>query len=71
MRVRRAREGGASLALFHQRIVFAGVHQAIVGLVGGVALEHVEDEALLDGLAHAVDVERVRLAVGAEPAEDL
>ena len=40
-------------------------------LVAGVVLQHVEDEALLDGLLHRVEVERLRQPVRALAAEQL
>ena len=58
------------LALAHLRVVRDGLDEPVVGLVGRVVLEHVEDEAFLDGLPHAVEVERPRLAVRARGAED-
>ena len=42
------------LSLVVPRVVLDLLQQAPVGLVGGVVGEHVEDEPLLDGLAHAV-----------------
>ena len=39
------------------------------GVVGLVALEHVEDVLLLDGLAHRVQMKLDRLAIRAWPAE--
>ena len=52
------------------------VFLAVVGelereLVGRVVLQHVEDEAFLDGLAHRIHVERLRQAVRPGPAEQL
>ena len=56
--------------------VFGFVGLPVVGeperrLVGGVVAQHVEDEALLDGLLHRVQVERVRHAVDALVPEQL
>ena len=39
------------------RIVLDGLFELIVGLVGHVVLEHVQDEAFLDGLTHRIEVE--------------
>jgi len=52
-------------------VVLGRLDEAVVGPVGGVVGEHVEDEALLDSLAHAVEVEGHGLTVGAGAAEDL
>ncbi len=43
-------------------VVGDGLLDPPVGLVGRVVGEHVEDEALLDGLAHGVEVERLESA---------
>ena len=59
------------LALVVARVVLDLLQQAPVGLVGGVAREHVEDELLLDGLAHGVAVEGLELPVGPLGAEEL
>jgi hypothetical protein len=56
------RRGG--LLLVQLRVVGDGLGELEEALVGRVALEHVEDEALLDGLAHGVEVKGHRLAVG-------
>ena len=53
------------------RVVLDGLLQAVVRLVGHVVLQHVEDEALLDRLAHGVQVEGVGEAVRAARAEAL
>jgi len=45
--------------------------QPPVGRISGVIRQHVEDEALLDGLAHTVQVEGLELAIRALPAEKL
>ena len=71
MQAHEPRQGPGRLALVHLGIVLDGLDQPVVGLVGRVVLEHVEDEALLDGLAHGVEVEGLGLAVGPRPAEDL
>ena len=46
-------------------------NQPVVRLVGRVVLEHIEDEAFLDGLPHAVEMERLGFAVRSRPAENL
>jgi hypothetical protein len=46
------------------------LEEAPVGRVRRVAREHVEDEALFDRLSHAVQVERLELAIGALRAKD-
>ncbi|OPY10152.1 MAG: hypothetical protein A4E68_00026 [Syntrophaceae bacterium PtaB.Bin095] len=58
------------LAFVHLGIVFDGFDQPVIGLVRGVVLENVEDETLVDGLTHAVEMKRLRLAVRAGSAED-
>ena len=53
-------------------IIFDGLPDIPVGLVGHVGLQHVEDEALPDCLAHRVEVEGLMpLGVGIEPPEQL
>ena len=54
------------LAALKHRVALDGLADAVVALIGGVTFEHVEDEALLDGLTHRIDVERAvpHLAVG-------
>ncbi len=59
------------LVLVVAGVVLDRLQEAPVGLVGGVALQHVEDETLLDSLPHAVKVERLELAVLTLPAEQL
>ncbi|GEM_PF-6227346 len=58
-----------------ERVVLQSLGQTVVALHRGVVLQHIEDEALLDGLFHGVAVERVVLhsAVGLRVriAEDL
>ena len=51
-------------------VVFDLLLQAPVRLVGGVGAEHVENEPLLDRLAHAVEVEGLELAVRLFLAEE-
>ena len=58
-------------ALVVARVVLDLLQQAPVRLVGGVAGEHVEDEPLVDRLAHAVAMEALELAVGPLAAEQL
>ena len=53
------------------RILLDLLEQPPVGAVGGVVRQHVQDEALLDGLAHGVEVERLVGAVGLAGAEEL
>ena len=53
------------LLLVVARVVLDLLQQPPVGRVGRVVREHVEDEALLDRLAHAVEVEGLELPVGA------
>ena len=55
-----ARELRGRLLLVDLRVVLDRLDQPVVRLVGRVVLEHVEDEALLDGLPHRVEVERDR-----------
>ena len=58
------------LPLVVPRVVLDLLQQAPVGLVGGVAGEHVEDEPLLDRLAHAVEMEGRELPVRLLLAEE-
>ena len=53
------------------RVVLDLLEQPPVGLVGCVVLENVEDETLLDGLPHAVQMEGLELSVGPLGAEEL
>ena len=53
------------LLLLDLGVVRDRLDEAVVGLVGGVVGEHVEDEALLDRLTRAVEVKGHRFAVGA------
>ena len=59
------------LLLRQRRIVLDRLHQPVVGGVGGVVRQHVEDEALLDRLPHAVEVEGLGHAARARPPEQL
>jgi hypothetical protein len=59
------------LLLVVARVGLDRLQQAPIRLVGGVAGQNVEDEAFLDGLAHAVEVERAELPVRALDAEQL
>jgi hypothetical protein len=52
-------------------IVLDLLEQPPVGLVGGIVGQHVEDEPLLDRLAHAVEVEGLELPVRTLRAEEL
>lgn len=52
-------------------VVEDGFLDAPVGRVGDVVGQHVEDEALLDRLAHGVEVERLELPLGVARAEQL
>ena len=69
-----AHEAGESLGgllLFDLGIALRGFEEPIVGAVEGVILQYIKDETLLDGLAHAVFVERLGLAVGVRLTENL
>ena len=57
-------DGGALVDL-GLRPVLAVVCEPERQLVRRVVLQHIEDEAFLDGLAHGIDVERLRQVVGA------
>ena len=59
------------LAFVVAGVVLDLLQETPVGLVGRVAREHIEDEPLLDRLAHAVEVERLELAVRPLAAEEL
>ena len=59
------------LLLRQVRIVFDGLHQPVIGGVGGVVLHHVENETLLDGLPHGVEVKRLRQSARALAPEQL
>ena len=62
MQLHEAGQRPRRLPALHVGIVLAGLEQPEVGLVGGVVLQHVEDEPFLDGLAHGVAVNRVAVA---------
>ena len=55
-------DGPAGLGCLVGGVVGDGLLDAPVGLVGRVVGQHVEDEALLDGLAHGVEVEGLEAA---------
>ena len=59
------------LALVVARVVLDLLQEPPIRLVGRVVREHVEDESLLDRLAHRVAVEGLELPVGPLPAEEL
>ena len=59
------------LTLFVARVVVDLLQEPPVGLVGRVVREHVEDEPLLDRLAHAVEVERFEPPVRPLAPEEL
>ena len=65
------RQQVGGLALVVARIVLDRLPEPPVRLVRRVAREHVEDEPLLDGLPHAVEVERRERTVAAPGAEEL
>ena len=44
---------------FHLRVIFNGLVQLVVGLVLDIILQHIKDIPFLDGLLHAVQVERL------------
>ena len=71
--VERGEAGDTALraAPFRFGIVLDGFFELIIGLVGHAVLEHVQNEPLLDGLAHRIEVERLRQPVGALGAEAL
>ena len=72
-RVQRGIAGDARLRLaaLEGRIVLDRLLELIVGLVGHVVLEHVQNEPLLDCLPHRVEMEGVRFAVRSDAPEAL
>jgi len=56
----KAGKGGGGLALGQLGILAEPVREPVVGVVGRVAAQHVEDVALFDGLPHRVEVERAQ-----------
>src|SRR5207249_1623361 len=64
-----ARQRERRLLTLDVRVLLAGLQKFEVGRVGRVILEHVEDELLLDRLAHRVTMGR--LAVAPEYGEGL
>ncbi len=60
-----ARQLHARLLAVHLVVVPVRVGDLPGGAVGGVVLQHIEDEAFLDGLTHGIQVERLGLVVGA------
>ena len=64
-------DGGAGAGLVELGVVGDRLVDLEVGVVGDVVGEHVVDEALLDRLAHRVQVERLVLARLAPPPEQL
>ncbi|OQC00633.1 MAG: hypothetical protein BWX80_03412 [Candidatus Hydrogenedentes bacterium ADurb.Bin101] len=71
MQAHEPRQGLCRFTLVYLRVVFDGFDQPVVTLVGRIIPEHVQDKPLINGLAHAVQVERLRLAVCAGLAEHL
>ena len=65
MQTHPARQLHARLFRVHFLVVTVRVGDLPGGAVGGVVLQHIEDETFLDGLAHGVQVERLGLVVGA------
>ena len=61
---------GARLARLHLD-VFAGLLQLEGQVIGDVALQHVQDEAFFDGLAHGIHMERHRQTIGALATKQL
>ena len=57
----------AGLVVF--RVLVGVLHHLVETVVGGVVCDHIEDETLLYGLAHRVEVERAERAVGLLYAE--
>ena len=70
MQSREAGQSSAGLVGLVRGIVENRLFQVVVPLVGEVVSQNVLDEALLDGLAHRVQVEGMMLAVGAFLAEE-
>jgi hypothetical protein len=60
-----ARQLDARLLRVHLLVVAIRVGDLPGGVVRGVVAQHIEDKAFLDGLAHGVQMERLRLVVGA------
>ena len=46
------------LAFLNQRVILCHLVEVPISLVGGVILENIKNEALLNGLLHGVEVER-------------
>ena len=64
-------EQKGSLAPLVTRVVLHLLQQPPIGSVGGIVLQDVEDEPLLDSLAHAVEMKRLERAVRTTRAEKL
>lgn len=62
-------EQAEGFALFDARVFGDFFEQVEVGFVGGVVLQHVEDEIFFDGLPQGVEMERAEGAVGLLDAE--
>jgi len=60
---------GPGLASAKLRIVLDGLFEPVIGLIGRVVPEHVQNEAFLDCLTHGIEVEGVGFAVGTGVAE--
>src|SRR4030065_900976 len=57
--------------LIYFGVVFNGLYETIIGLVGSVVLQHVEDKSLLDRLSHGIKMKGLWLSVRTRPSEDL
>ena len=71
MAVREGRERPRPGPRLEAGVLARPLDEPVVAVVVDVVVEHVEDEALLDGLPHRVEVERAGLAVRAPGAEDV
>ena len=62
-------QGAHAFFLRQIRIILRFLHQSVIGFVRSVILEHVENEAFLDRLPHAVEMKRFRFTRRASPTE--
>ena len=56
MQLHEAGQGAGGLLALHVRVVVARLDELVVATVGNIALQHVQDEPFLNGLAHGVAV---------------
>ena len=62
MQLHEAGQGAGGLLALHIRVVIARLDELVVAIVGNIVLQHIEDEAFLNGLTHGVAVAGLAIA---------